>query len=346
MMSQAKDGADEGLKQGMLGGSKSGGAVLSLLLAAATLIVVLALQKLSESPTEPPSPGAEGGEISPASADGFPIPRLDGMEAVEILEVGALRAVVYRYASPPLVFTQGKFILYDQELGLLYEIDTLEGSRDPWTRLYDFSQPRRGRQAVPLYAQDLNGDQVPEVILGQYSGGAYCCTTATIVSVGVPGVRNLGRIEGISGLPFEGLKARDLNGDGTWELIVQLPVPSSCVSPSKAPLLPAVYSYRNGQFTRASKDFADYFERILRQHLREWRLRRNQSVQILIHTAILHSVLGRGGRGPDFLRGKPYGPIGGACKGWRQPPGLRKRCDALIGSGWPGVAGLRERRRD
>ena len=285
----------------MLGGSKSGGAVLSLLLAATILLAVLALQKLSESPTEPSSSGAETGELSSASADGFRIPRLDGMEAVEILEVGTLRGVVYRYISPPLVFTQGKFILYDQELGLLYEIDTLEGSRDPWTRLYDFSQPRRDRRPVPLYARDLNGDQVPEVILGQYSGGAYCCTTATIMSVGVPGVRHLGRIEGISGLPFEGLEARDLNGDGVWELIVQVPLSVSCVSPSKAPLLPTVYAYRDGQFTRASADFSDYFERVLRQHLREWRLRRNRTVSILIHTSLLHSVLGRGGEGRTFF---------------------------------------------
>ena len=58
--------------------------MLSLLLAAATLIVVLALQKLSESPTEPPSSEAGADELSPASADGFRVPRLDGMEAVEI----------------------------------------------------------------------------------------------------------------------------------------------------------------------------------------------------------------------------------------------------------------------
>ena len=320
--------------------------MLSLLLAAATLIVVLALQKPSESPTEPPSSEAEADELWPASADGFRVPRLDGMEAVEILEVGALRAVVYRYTSPPLIFTQGKFILYDQELGLLYEIDTLEGSRDPWTRLYDFSQLRRGRQAVPLYAQDLNGDQVPEVILGQYSGGAYCCTTATIMSVGVPGVRNLGQIEGISGLPFEALEARDLNGDGTWELIVQLPVPTFCVSSSNTPLLPAVYTYRDGQFTRASKDFADYFEPLLRQHLREWRLRRNRSVQILIHTAILHSVLGRGGEGRTFFEEN----LKDVSEELARVGVSRQACEndvmRLVGSGWPGVGGLRERRRD
>jgi hypothetical protein len=62
---------------------------------------------------------------------------------------------------------------------------------------------------------DLNGDGVPDAIVRTHSGGAHCCSTYRIVSLDAQGPRVL--LEYAAG--NDGLKPRDVDGDGVAELV-------------------------------------------------------------------------------------------------------------------------------
>ena len=287
--------------QNMIEGYKGGGEVLSLILAGLTLGAVLTVQKLYESAPKSSGPerAAPESAASSTSAGDSSFPRQKGMVVFEVREIGSYRAAIYRYASPPLIFTQGRFILYDQELTPLFETETLEGSREPWTRLYEFTGSRR--RARTLLAKDLDADGIPEIIVGQYSGGSYCCTTVTVVSLDPSGTRVVGRIEGIYGMPLESIEARDLDRNGIWELIVHLPLATICGPPGKSPHLPVIYTFREGNLVEASESFRNYFQQLLTRRRSHWQKRPNRSLQFLLNIVLNYALLDQKNEGQNFF---------------------------------------------
>src|SRR5208337_3694410 len=121
---------------------------------------------------------------------------------------------LYRVTPTPLIFAPGRLVIYDLADKPVFKLETLEGSKDPWSALYDFN----GRHGLPVpgnrvhssYTRSLTGNGVQDVIVGQYSGGSHCCTVATILELGQDAVTPIGHIDGIDGLPFEGLEVRKL----------------------------------------------------------------------------------------------------------------------------------------
>lgn len=65
--------------------------------------------------------------------------------------------------------------------------------------------------------QDINGDGVPDLVVTQFSGGAHCCFSYSIVSLEPSAARVVGFVPAEDG----GAAFVDLNGDGMVELRVQ-----------------------------------------------------------------------------------------------------------------------------
>ena len=269
-------------------GSRGGGAVLSIILAMVTLGFFLGVRKLTElAPPDSNSISTGAGSAS----DGPPtLPVPDGMEAVEVFDLGTYRAVLYRYASPPLVFTQGKFVLYDERYRSLYETDTLEGTREPWTRLYNFAG--RGREGRPVYLWDLNRDGAPEIVLGQFSGGGFCCTTATVLTLHESGIEIIGMVENIAGVPLENVHVRDVDRDGVRELLVELSLPPLCGSPRSAPHRPVAYTLLDGEAVEGKAQSDLYYRQILALRGSLWRRRANRTLHLLFNISVNYALLG------------------------------------------------------
>ena len=87
--------------------------------------------------------------------------------------------------------------------------------------------PSRASRAHPSYTRDLTGKGLPDIIMGQYSGGEHCCTVATILELGKDAVTPIGRIDGIDGMPFEGLEVRKLIKGADWQCIAHRPIMTS-----------------------------------------------------------------------------------------------------------------------
>lgn len=65
--------------------------------------------------------------------------------------------------------------------------------------------------------EDINGDKAPDLIVTQYSGGAHCCFSYTIVTFDGPGPRVIAHIPAEDG----GAAFADVDGDGVLEVRVQ-----------------------------------------------------------------------------------------------------------------------------
>jgi hypothetical protein len=185
----------------------------------------------------------------------------------------------------------------------VYSQDTLEGSKEPWTALYDFSGRHglTGSRAHPDNLRDLTGAGVPDIIIGQYSGGDHCCTVATIVALGPEVVTRIGRIDGLDGLPFEGLEVRKLAKDRIWECIAHRPYLTACGAHFDAADVISVFSFESGQYRDLSPKFPDYYQEVLRQNLGKWRQERNRNLNLLQTLAGDYTVLGQADEGKRFF---------------------------------------------
>ena len=102
-------------------------------------------------------------------------------------------------------------------------------------------------------------------------------------------------------MPLESIEARDLNRDGSWELMVHLPLATICGPPSKSPHLPVVYTFREGNLVEARESFGNYFQQLLARRRSRWRRRPNRSLQLLLNIVLNYALLGRKDEGRNFF---------------------------------------------
>ena len=211
--------------------------------------------------------------------------------------MGRYRAGLYRASPAPLIFAPGRFVVYDPDGKPAFKLETLEGSKDPWTTVYDFTgrhglTPASSR-ARPNYISDLTGEGEPEMIIGQYSGGDHCCTIATILELGKDSVRVVGRIGNLAGLPFEGLELQKIDKDPAWELIAHRPYRTACGTPDDAADVPSIYGYIGGQYADATAQHAEFLRELLRKDLQKWSEEKNRSLRLLQTIAAGYAELGQ-----------------------------------------------------
>jgi hypothetical protein len=233
------------------------------------------------------------------------VPDLAGYEKLKTYRLDSYRAALYRQSPAPLIFAAGRFVVYNQDNQPAFKLETLEGSRDSWTTLYDFNGrhglPAPGSRGRPQYTKSLTGNGVPDVVVGQYSGGDHCCTVATIIELGKEAVRVLGRIEGLDGLPFEGLEIRNMHKGKSWECVAHHPYMTSCgAHPDTADVL-SIYAFVNNQYTDQTYQYADYLNGVLRQNLTKWRQEKSPSLGLLETLAGEFAQLGQKDEGKRFF---------------------------------------------
>lgn len=282
---------------------RKGEAIISTLLATVTFFVVLAVQrKWQFSRLKDAASSAEEFFLTTTGMGGS-TPSIRGYERVRTFELGQYRAGLYRVSPAPLVFAAYRFVIYDSNSKPAFTLQSVEGSRDPWTALYDFAGRHglrsKGSRARPVYTRTLTGDGTPDVIIGQYSGGDRCCTLATIVELGKQSVRVLGRLDGLDGLPFEGLEVRKLDADPAWEIVAHRPHPTICGPHSDAADVVSVYDYAGGTYTDKTTEFASFLESVLRQNLALWA--KAPSLALLQTITLDYARLGQRDRGDRFL---------------------------------------------
>jgi hypothetical protein len=225
------------------------------------------------------------------------VPEISGYEKVKTYNLGRYQAGLYRASPAPLVFAPGRFVVYGPDGRPDFRIETLEGSKDAWTAVYDFAgrhglTPARSR-ARPKYTLDLTGEGAPEMIIGQYSGGDHCCTIVTILELGEDSVRVLGRIGSLDGLPFEGLDLRKVNKDAAWELIAHRPYRTLCGAHDDAADVLSIYGYANGQYADQTAQNVVYLRELLQKNVQKWGEEKNRSLQLLQTIAAGYAQLGQ-----------------------------------------------------
>jgi hypothetical protein len=223
------------------------------------------------------------------------IPEIAGYAQVKKFELGHYRAALYRASPAPLIFAPGLFVVYDRDNKPVYKLETLEGSKEPWTVLYDFapmSSARVRRRKRPVYTFPLTGTKVPYAIVGQYSGGDHCCTTATVLELG-DRVAAVGRIDRLGGLPFEGLEIKKVDQDSAWEFVAHRPYRTICGTHEDAADVPAVYDYVDGQYTDQTLHHAGYLQDVLRKNLAKWSKEKGRTMQLLQTLSLDYALLGQ-----------------------------------------------------
>ena len=271
--------------------------VISLALAAIVFFVILAVQrKWNPSSLKDAAITAEDFILTTSGIRGQ-VPDIAGYEKVKTFRILDYRAALYRATPAPLVFASGRLVIYDQQSRPVFSMETLEGSKDPWTTLYDFGGRRglttSGNPAHPDYARNLSGEGIPDIIIGQYSGGDHCCTVATIVALGANAVRPIGHIDGLDGLPFEGLEARKVNKDAKWECIAHRPYVTPCGSHAAAADVVSIYAIEDGLYADQTEKFRDYLQGALRQNLVKWQQAKNRNMNLLQTVAVEYAALGQ-----------------------------------------------------
>jgi hypothetical protein len=233
------------------------------------------------------------------------LPDLVGYEKLKTYRLESYRAALYRQSPTSLVFASGRFVVYNQDNQPVFKLETLEGSRDPWTTLYDFNGRHGlappGSRSRPEYTKSLTGNGAPDVVVGQYSGGDHCCTAATIIELGEEAVTVLGRIDGLDGLPFEGLEIRDIHKDKSWECVAHRPIMTVCGDHAEAPDVLSIYAFSNGRYIDGTNQYADYLTGILRQNLTKWRQEKSPSLRLLQTMATQFAQLGQKDEGKRFF---------------------------------------------
>jgi hypothetical protein len=279
--------------------------VISVALAAVVVLTIVAIQrKWQPASLHEVAASAEEFILTTTGIRGQ-VPDIAGYEKLKTFRLEGYRAALYRASPAPLVFAPGRLVIYNRDNQPVFKLETLEGSKDPWTNLYDFTGrhglPVPGSRARPDYTRSLTGNGQPDIVIGQYSGGDRCCTIATVVELGKEAVKVLGRVEGLDGLPFEGLELRKIDKDPAWEIIAHRPYRTSCDAQDDVADVLAVYAYASGQFTDQTARFADYLGSVLRQNLAKWRQERARSLQLLQTLAVDYAALGQRDQGKRFF---------------------------------------------
>ena len=285
---------------------QKGESIVSIALAAIVFFAVIAIQrKWKPASLKDVASSAEDFILTTTGIRGQ-APDIAGYERLKTFRLGrGYYAGQYRATPAPLIFASGRLVVYDRQDHPVFSLETLEGSKEPWTALYDFGGRRGlsvgGSRARPDYARDLTGDGNPDIIIGQYSGGDHCCTVATLVSLGPDAVITIGRIDGLDGLPFEGLEVRKVDKDAAWECIAHRPYVTTCGTHADAADVVSVYTLADGRYTDQTARFGDYLEEVLRQNSAKWRLEKNRSLRLLQTLAIDYAAVGQRDQGKRFF---------------------------------------------
>jgi hypothetical protein len=279
--------------------------IVSLALAAVVLLAVIAVQRRWNPASLKDVASSAEDFILTTTGIGGQVPDIAGYERLKDFRLGNYRAGLYRAVPAPLVFAPGRLVIYNHDDQPVFKLETLEGSRDTWSALYDFNARRgvaagtsRGHAA---YTRDLTGKGLPNVIVGQYSGGGHCCTIATILELGPDTVTPIGRIDGIDGLPFEGLEVRKLNKGSNWQCVAHRPYATSCGTHFDAADVLAVYAFTGSRFEDQTTGFEDYFQDVLRQNAAKWRQEKNRNMSLLQTIAANYAAVGQKDVGKRFF---------------------------------------------
>ena len=233
------------------------------------------------------------------------VPDLVGYERLKTYRLENYRAALYRRSPASLVFAPGRFVIYNRDDQPVFKLETLEGSKDSWTTVYDFNGrhglPIPGTHGRPGYTKALTGTGAPDVVIGQYSGGDHCCTVATIVELGSDAVATVGRIDGLEGLPFEGLEIRNIHKDKSWECVAHRPYMTTCGDQGESAEVLSIYAFVNGHYVDNTSQYADYLASILRQNLTKWGQDKSLSLGLLQTVAAQFAQLGRTEEGKRFF---------------------------------------------
>jgi hypothetical protein len=279
--------------------------IVSMALAAVVLLAVLAVQRRWNPADLTDVASSAEDFILTTTGIGGQVPDIAGYERLKVFRLGNYRAGLYRASPAPLIFAPGRLVVYDHADQPVFKLETLEGSKDSWSSLYDFNGrhglPTSGSRGHSTYTRDLTGNGDQDIIMGQYSGGSHCCTSATILELGKDAVKTIGRIDGIDGLPFEGLEVRKLNKGASWQCIAHRPYMTACGNHFDAADVLAVYAFTGSRFEDQTGNFGDYFQEVLRQNMAKWRQDKNHSMDLLQTLAVDYAVVGQKEVGKRFF---------------------------------------------
>jgi hypothetical protein len=284
---------------------QKGEGVISVALGAAVLLAFLAVQYRWQLASLKKVASSAGEFILATTGLRGQIPEISGYEQVKTYRLGNYRAGLYRVSPASVIFAPGRFVIYDGDSKPVFKLDTLEGSKEPWTAVYDFTGrdglPVPGSRARPNYTRSLSGTGAPNIVIGQYTGGDHCCTTVTVAELGKDSVKVVGSISGLGGLPFEGLEIRKADKNPTLELIAHRLYRTVCGTHADAADVLTVYEYTNGQYTDQTSRYVDFLQSALRQNLQKWSREKERSLQLLQTIAAGYAVLGKREEGKRFF---------------------------------------------
>jgi hypothetical protein len=115
----------------------------------------------------------------------------------------------------------------------------------------------------PLSGTDITGDGTPELIIETYSGGAHCCFSTLVYSLGERAEKLLETQASNCGGDF-----RDLDGDGVLEFVTCDDRFAYAYCPFAAsPVVTAVLAYQAGQgYLAAGPRFAEIYDEPIATH--------------------------------------------------------------------------------
>jgi hypothetical protein len=277
--------------------------VVSIALAAAVLLSVIAIQR-RWNPASLKDVASSAEDYILTKTGLGQVPDMAGYERLKTFRLGNYRVGLYRARPAPLAFAPGRLVFYDHMDQPVFRLDTLEGSKDSWSTLYDFN----GRHGLEVtgpgrasYTRDLTGDGALDIVAGQYSGGDHCCTVATIVEIGKDTVTPIGRIDGLDGMPFEGLEIRKIAKGSGWQVVAHRPYQTTCGGHFDAADVISVYAYSDGRFQDQTANFGSYLQEVLRQNLAKWKQEKSRNMVLLQTVAVNYAAVGQKDEGLRFF---------------------------------------------